>query len=36
MLGYQLTSAGIDRAGAEDAWLLSADPDAPPAPCATP
>ncbi|WP_307802096.1 coenzyme F420-0:L-glutamate ligase [Actinomadura violacea] len=27
-LGYQLTSAGIDRAGAEGAWLLPADPDA--------
>ncbi|MDX3237185.1 coenzyme F420-0:L-glutamate ligase [Streptomyces sp. ME03-5709C] len=27
-LGYQLTSAGIDRAGADGAWLLPADPDA--------
>ncbi|HEY1621711.1 MAG TPA: coenzyme F420-0:L-glutamate ligase [Streptosporangiaceae bacterium] len=27
-LGYQLTSAGIDRAGTEGAWLLPADPDA--------
>lgn len=27
-LGYQLTSAGIDRAGSEGAWLLPADPDA--------
>jgi coenzyme F420-0:L-glutamate ligase / coenzyme F420-1:gamma-L-glutamate ligase len=27
-LGYQLTSAGIDRAGPEGAWLLPADPDA--------
>jgi coenzyme F420-0:L-glutamate ligase/coenzyme F420-1:gamma-L-glutamate ligase len=27
-LGYQLTSAGIDRAGAEGAWLLPVDPDA--------
>lgn len=26
-LGYQLTSAGIDRAGAGGAWLLPADPD---------
>jgi hypothetical protein len=25
-LGYQLTSAGIDRAGAEGAWLLPVDP----------
>lgn len=28
ILGYQLTSAGIDRAGAQGAWLLPADPDA--------
>lgn len=28
LLGYQLTSAGIDRAGTEGAWLLPADPDA--------
>lgn len=27
-LGYQLTSAGIDRAGSEGAWLLPVDPDA--------
>ncbi|MEU6671899.1 coenzyme F420-0:L-glutamate ligase [Streptomyces sp. NPDC046727] len=27
-LGYQLTSAGIDRAGTEGAWLLPEDPDA--------
>jgi coenzyme F420-0:L-glutamate ligase / coenzyme F420-1:gamma-L-glutamate ligase len=27
-LGHQLTSAGIDRAGADGAWLLPADPDA--------
>ncbi|MBV9163787.1 MAG: coenzyme F420-0:L-glutamate ligase [Pseudonocardiales bacterium] len=27
-LGYQLTSAGVDRAGATGAWLLPADPDA--------
>jgi coenzyme F420-0:L-glutamate ligase/coenzyme F420-1:gamma-L-glutamate ligase len=27
-LGYQLTSAGIDRAGTGGAWLLPADPDA--------
>ncbi len=27
-LGYQLTSAGIDRAGAEGAWLLPVAPDA--------
>ncbi|MFZ3475854.1 coenzyme F420-0:L-glutamate ligase [Streptomyces sp. 4.24] len=27
-LGYQLTSAGIDRAGGEGAWLLPVDPDA--------
>lgn len=27
-LGYQLTSAGIDRAGTAGAWLLPADPDA--------
>ncbi|MFE3901113.1 coenzyme F420-0:L-glutamate ligase [Streptomyces sp. NPDC059153] len=27
-LGYQLTSAGIDRAGADGAWLLPVDPDA--------
>ncbi|MER5822690.1 coenzyme F420-0:L-glutamate ligase [Streptomyces mirabilis] len=27
-LGYQLTSAGIDRAGADGAWLLPKDPDA--------
>lgn len=27
-LGYQLTSAGIDRAGTNGAWLLPADPDA--------
>jgi coenzyme F420-0:L-glutamate ligase / coenzyme F420-1:gamma-L-glutamate ligase len=27
-LGYQLTSAGIDRAGTEGAWLLPVDPDA--------
>jgi hypothetical protein len=27
-LGYQLTSAGIDRAGADGAWLLPEDPDA--------
>jgi coenzyme F420-0:L-glutamate ligase/coenzyme F420-1:gamma-L-glutamate ligase len=27
-LGYQLTSAGIDRAGPEGAWLLPVDPDA--------
>jgi coenzyme F420-0:L-glutamate ligase/coenzyme F420-1:gamma-L-glutamate ligase len=27
-LGYQLTSAGIDRAGADGAWLLPAAPDA--------
>ncbi|MGA5819928.1 coenzyme F420-0:L-glutamate ligase [Kitasatospora sp. NPDC094028] len=27
-LGYQLTSAGIDRAGTDGAWLLPADPDA--------
>lgn len=27
-LGYQLTSAGIDRAGDGGAWLLPADPDA--------
>jgi coenzyme F420-0:L-glutamate ligase/coenzyme F420-1:gamma-L-glutamate ligase len=27
-LGYQLTSAGIDRAGTTGAWLLPADPDA--------
>ncbi|MEW2615143.1 coenzyme F420-0:L-glutamate ligase [Streptomyces sp. NPDC047880] len=26
-LGYQLTSAGIDRAGSEGAWLLPLDPD---------
>ncbi|MFJ8388594.1 coenzyme F420-0:L-glutamate ligase [Streptomyces sp. NPDC094438] len=26
-LGYQLTSAGIDRAGTEGAWLLPVDPD---------
>jgi coenzyme F420-0:L-glutamate ligase / coenzyme F420-1:gamma-L-glutamate ligase len=26
-LGYQLTSAGIDRAGTGGAWLLPADPD---------
>ncbi|WP_269439624.1 coenzyme F420-0:L-glutamate ligase [Streptomyces paludis] len=26
-LGHQLTSAGIDRAGTEGAWLLPADPD---------
>ncbi|MFF0494294.1 coenzyme F420-0:L-glutamate ligase [Nocardia sp. NPDC004068] len=26
-LGYQLTSAGIDRAGTTGAWLLPADPD---------
>lgn len=26
-LGYQLTSAGIDRDGASEAWLLPADPD---------
>ncbi|WP_433358913.1 coenzyme F420-0:L-glutamate ligase [Streptosporangium sp. CA-115845] len=26
-LGYQLTSAGIDRAGTDGAWLLPADPD---------
>lgn len=28
VLGYQLTSAGIDRAGTEGAWLLPVDPDA--------
>ncbi|MBX6386885.1 MAG: coenzyme F420-0:L-glutamate ligase [Microbispora sp.] len=28
ILGHQLTSAGIDRAGSEGAWLLPADPDA--------
>lgn len=27
-LGYHLTSAGIDRAGTEGAWLLPVDPDA--------
>ncbi|WP_422647420.1 coenzyme F420-0:L-glutamate ligase [Actinoalloteichus caeruleus] len=27
-LGYQLTSAGIDRVGTEGAWLLPVDPDA--------
>ena len=27
-LGHQLTSAGIDRAGANGAWLLPRDPDA--------
>lgn len=27
-LGYELTSAGIDRAGSEGAWLLPIDPDA--------
>ncbi|MGK5543390.1 coenzyme F420-0:L-glutamate ligase [Streptomyces sp. URMC 127] len=27
-LGYQLTSAGVDRAGMDGAWLLPADPDA--------
>ncbi|MER7045541.1 coenzyme F420-0:L-glutamate ligase [Streptomyces jumonjinensis] len=27
-LGYLLTSAGVDRAGAEGAWLLPSDPDA--------
>lgn len=27
-LGHQLTSAGIDRAGREGAWLLPTDPDA--------
>jgi len=27
-LGYQLTSAGIDRASSEGAWLLPVDPDA--------
>lgn len=27
-LGYQLTSAGVDRAGPHGAWLLPADPDA--------
>ncbi|SEG94866.1 coenzyme F420-0:L-glutamate ligase / coenzyme F420-1:gamma-L-glutamate ligase [Actinacidiphila yanglinensis] len=27
-LGYQLTSAGIDRAGPDGAWLLPEDPDA--------
>ncbi|MFJ6438795.1 coenzyme F420-0:L-glutamate ligase [Streptomyces sp. NPDC091416] len=27
-LGLQLTSAGVDRAGAEGAWLLPVDPDA--------
>ena len=27
-LGHQLTSAGIDRAGTDGAWLLPADPDA--------
>jgi coenzyme F420-0:L-glutamate ligase/coenzyme F420-1:gamma-L-glutamate ligase len=27
-LGFQLTSAGIDRAGADGAWLLPKDPDA--------
>ncbi|UCM88462.1 coenzyme F420-0:L-glutamate ligase [Streptomyces marincola] len=27
-LGHQLTSAGIDRAGTEGAWLLPVDPDA--------
>ncbi|MEU3227437.1 coenzyme F420-0:L-glutamate ligase [Streptomyces sp. NPDC006976] len=27
-LGHQLTSAGIDRAGTEGAWLLPEDPDA--------
>ncbi|GIH67843.1 coenzyme F420-0:L-glutamate ligase [Sphaerimonospora thailandensis] len=27
-LGHQLTSAGIDRAGSEGAWLLPRDPDA--------
>jgi coenzyme F420-0:L-glutamate ligase/coenzyme F420-1:gamma-L-glutamate ligase len=27
-LGHQLTSAGIDRAGTEGAWLLPMDPDA--------
>lgn len=27
-LGYRLTSAGIDRAGTDGAWLLPADPDA--------
>ncbi|WP_030237479.1 coenzyme F420-0:L-glutamate ligase [Streptomyces sp. NRRL S-350] len=27
-LGYQLTSAGIDRDGPDGAWLLPADPDA--------
>ncbi|MFF4647755.1 coenzyme F420-0:L-glutamate ligase [Streptomyces sp. NPDC001389] len=27
-LGYQLTSAGVDRDGAEGAWLLPDDPDA--------
>ncbi|MFI7087576.1 coenzyme F420-0:L-glutamate ligase [Streptomyces anulatus] len=27
-LGLQLTSAGIDRAGTEGAWLLPVDPDA--------
>jgi coenzyme F420-0:L-glutamate ligase/coenzyme F420-1:gamma-L-glutamate ligase len=33
-LGYQLTSGGVDRAGATGAWLLPADPDA--TACATP
>jgi len=28
ILGYQLTSAGIDRAGTEGVWLLPVDPDA--------
>ncbi|WP_431950653.1 coenzyme F420-0:L-glutamate ligase [Actinacidiphila sp. bgisy167] len=28
ILGHQLTSAGIDRAGTAGAWLLPADPDA--------
>jgi coenzyme F420-0:L-glutamate ligase/coenzyme F420-1:gamma-L-glutamate ligase len=28
VLGYELTSAGIDRAGDDGAWLLPADPDA--------
>jgi F420-0:Gamma-glutamyl ligase len=27
-LGYQLTSAGVDRAGPDGAWLLPSDPDA--------
>ncbi|RDG33977.1 coenzyme F420-0:L-glutamate ligase [Streptomyces corynorhini] len=27
-LGFQLTSAGVDRAGTEGAWLLPTDPDA--------